>query len=208
VTVSCFFFSVQVVLQLRIYALYGRSRNIAISMVTAFILEIITVTILLVMASVELTAMPEAVYETLTWCKPMDLPPWLIYFGVAVLIFETILSLLALFKTYQRVREVGSFPFTPTDLLDLLLRDSNLYYVGILTVYSVNVSLWSNHMEIHLDLAAGFTVAIPAVLASRIMLNVRLAHYGSRMLSVLSPSDVSIDMPEFNGHESIELSIR
>lgn len=74
--------------------------------------------------------MLEVADKTLSRCRILYLPSWILYFAVVILIFEAGLSFLAMFKTYERFRDTGTISFSPDNLVDLLLRDSNFYYLG------------------------------------------------------------------------------
>ncbi|KAJ7152723.1 hypothetical protein C8R43DRAFT_950723 [Mycena crocata] len=180
-----------VILQLRIYALYNGSPRIAALIVSAFLVEVVAV----------VGIVAEAV-GNLVRCKITDVPPWLWVFWVAVTSFELLLCILAIYKGYERLPVLGHSPHRQV-LQDILVRDSVLYYLGIQIVYIVNLIFWikdtvkhkSNPQEsifsVLMSTQKALTVALPSVLGSRLMINVR--HTPPSTNTLVSPSDISLD---------------
>jgi len=175
-------------------------------MIIAFILEITTVLVMFSVESSTLLAKSWTIPDTVTWCQPQSIPTWLPYFGLTILLFETTLSFFALLRTYQRFRDTGDLPMTSKNLFSLLLRDSNMYYLGIVIVYAVNVTYWITDMIRYMDVTAGPAVVLPSVLGSHLMLNVRLAYYGSLESPPTNFESQYLNMPNVStATESVEL---
>jgi len=189
--------SVEVILQLRIYALYDRSRKIAVLLLSAFLLQMGCLIALLLFGSLDILVVSESV-GYLSRCRAMSVPPLLWLLWVVFLVFECLLCFLAILKAYQRVKTEGKIPFSSGGLQDILLRDSVLYYILIMLVYTANIVLWVRQLPDSLDVMTGYAVAFPCVMGSRLMINVRSVHWNPLMHTIPSPSDISLHVPDTN----------
>lgn len=73
-----------------------------------------------------------------TGCIPTNVKPYAWTYWIPVLVFESILFLLALVKSIRRGRENAETPY----LLIVLLRDSIIYYGGTLGIILTNFLVW------------------------------------------------------------------
>ncbi|KAJ7487964.1 hypothetical protein FB451DRAFT_730147 [Mycena latifolia] len=117
----------QVILQLRIYALYDGSPKIAALICSIFFMEVLSVVGMFSVASANTEVVAEAMGDMVR-CKVTAVPSWLWLFWVAVTSFEFLLCILAAYKGYQRVRASGQFGGHQV-LEDILIRDSVMFYI-------------------------------------------------------------------------------
>lgn len=73
-----------------------------------------------------------------TGCVPIDIPRWCWTYWVPALTFDSTLFLLSLLKTIHVSRD----PVQQSSLLSVLLRDSFLYYGGVMMVALANFMAW------------------------------------------------------------------
>ncbi|KAJ6564973.1 hypothetical protein DFH09DRAFT_286258 [Mycena vulgaris] len=180
--------SIQVILQLRIYALYDGSPKVTALIISVFFMEVICAVAMFGFTSANIRVVAEAMGDMVR-CKVTAVPSWLWLFWVAVTSFELLLCVLALYKGYQRIRISGLFKSQQV-LQDILLRDSVLFYVAIQGVYIFNLVFWIQDPKDSLDVLTGMAVAVPCVMCGRLMINVRqaLPHRDT----LISPSDISL----------------
>ncbi|KAF8881204.1 amino acid permease-domain-containing protein [Infundibulicybe gibba] len=95
--------SVEVILQLRIYVLYNRSRRIAALMITAFCAQIITVVAILCIVSIHGTVVAESNGIT-NRCTIGSISPWMRLLWFVLTGFEFLLCALALYKGYEYLK--------------------------------------------------------------------------------------------------------
>ncbi|KAJ7910846.1 hypothetical protein B0H13DRAFT_2011099 [Mycena leptocephala] len=161
--------AIQVILQLRIYALYDASPRIAALIIGAFAVEILAVIGMFGVGSNHIEAVAEAV-GNIVRCKATVIPSWLWLLWIPATSFELLLCVLAVYKGYQRFRTIGH-----QVLHDILVRDSVMYYLAIQCVYICNLIYWVNDAKTSLEVLTALAIALPSVMGSRLMINVRLA---------------------------------
>ncbi|KAJ7773861.1 hypothetical protein B0H16DRAFT_113702 [Mycena metata] len=179
--------SAQVILQLRIYALYDASPQIRAILISTFTVEVLTAIVVFGVASADnkFKVFAETI-ASLVRCNATVIPSWLWVFWLAVASFEFLLCVLAIYKGYHRVKSIG-----PQTLHHILVRDSVMFYLAIQVIYACNLISWVNHPKITLDLTTGLAIALPSVLSNRMLINVRHALYAPNRLD--SPSDISLE---------------
>ncbi|KAJ7351383.1 hypothetical protein DFH08DRAFT_957700 [Mycena albidolilacea] len=189
-------FGVFVILQLRIYALYDASPRIAALIVGAFAVEILAVIGMFGVGSNHIEAVAEAV-GNMVRCKATVVPSWLWLLWIPATSFELLLCVLAVYKGYQRFRTIGH-----QVLHDILVRDSVMYYLAIQCVYIYNLIYWVNDAKTSLEVLTALAIALPSVMGSRLMINVRLALIPPTTLSEISLGEISFPGPSNNPDSS------
>ncbi|KAJ7362255.1 hypothetical protein DFH08DRAFT_840570 [Mycena albidolilacea] len=177
--------AIQIILQLRIYALYDASPRIGALIVSAFSLEVLAVVGMFGFGSADATVVAEAV-GVMVRCNVTAVPAWLWVLWVPVTSFELLLCVLALYKGYQRVESTGH-----KALQDILVRDSVLYYLAIQCVYIFNLFCWVKDVEASLEALTALAVALPSIMSGRMMINLRYALVPPNTMA--SPSEISLE---------------
>ncbi|KAJ7866035.1 hypothetical protein B0H14DRAFT_2733412 [Mycena olivaceomarginata] len=149
--------AIQIILQLRIYALYDASPRIGALIVSAFSLEVLAVVGMFGFGYAEVTVVAEAV-GVMVRCNVTAVPAWLWVLWVPVTSFELLLCVLALYKGYQRVESTGH-----QALQDILVRDSVMYFLAIQFVYIFNLFCWVKDVEASLEALTALAVALPSI---------------------------------------------
>ncbi|KAJ6597712.1 hypothetical protein DFH09DRAFT_1132489 [Mycena vulgaris] len=160
----------QVTLCLRLYAMYGRSKKLLAFLVTLVLGEFAGMIVLLVLPKegVVGTNNPSAL---LFICADADPPGehWIAYVPVLTLVTESCFLSLAVFKAWQQWR-IG---IRGGHLLPQLTKESVLFFTAIVAVHLANLIIWLfNTIETN-EMFTGFTFAVPAVLANRLLISVR-----------------------------------
>ncbi|KAJ6576447.1 hypothetical protein DFH09DRAFT_1149393 [Mycena vulgaris] len=164
------FITPQVTLCLRLYAMYGRSKKLLAFLITLVCGEFAGMIVLLVLPKegVVGTNNPSAL---LFICADADPPGehWIAYVPVLTLVTESCFLSLAVFKAWQQWR-IG---IRGGHLLPQLTKESVLFFTAIVAVHLANLIIWLfNTIETN-EMFTGFTFAVPAVLANRLLISVR-----------------------------------
>ncbi|KAJ7142134.1 hypothetical protein C8R43DRAFT_892158, partial [Mycena crocata] len=156
-----------VILCLRLYAMYGRSRKVLAALVSLLISEVAALVIFFEIPKAGLI---------MFICADADPPHvhWMAYVPVIMLTTESIFLGLALFKVLDH------FPSGTYDggrIIPRLTRQSVLFFFGvrdkIFIVHLANLVVWMINTLTVNELLTGYSFAIPAVLANRLLISVR-----------------------------------
>ncbi|KAH8087208.1 hypothetical protein BXZ70DRAFT_545077 [Cristinia sonorae] len=178
----------ELILQLRIYAMYFGNRKILTLMATTTISCIVVATTLLMISLVKLQENSHLV-PGMSFCAVIKLPKNFYAFWIPVLISETLLCGLALVQGLQTFFRLRGVYHTSRELLESLMRDSLLYFVTIFVVYVVNLTIWFSGNPATLEAAVGYAVTVTCVMGNRLCLNVRgMLQSNSELLSLSKTS--------------------
>ncbi|KAG7086842.1 hypothetical protein E1B28_002763 [Marasmius oreades] len=187
--------SVQIILQLRLFALYERSLHIKIILILSFCIQLGAIIAIFINGArsgqVKWTAV-----GPLSKCQVLNVASNFWAFWVTLLAYECLLCCLALNKGYERLRASNQQFVTwagfQVGLQDVLIRDSVGYYMGCCVIYAINLSLWVDSLPNTFDLATGLGVAYPSLIGNRLMINLRRVFYDSQVTNTTSPSEISL----------------
>ncbi|KAH7931422.1 hypothetical protein BV22DRAFT_15306 [Leucogyrophana mollusca] len=157
--------SVQAILQLRVWAIYGRSRKMYYFLVATSALEVATMIALIVMTLSSIENLP--IISTPTGCSYEGLLPLSALFWTPALIVEPILCTLVLRKALYSIRGHGS-------LSAMLARDS------IFVELTASTIVWA-HFPDYINIFMPWSAALPSLLGNRLLLNMR-EHFAPREL--------------------------
>ncbi|GJE98854.1 hypothetical protein PsYK624_150910 [Phanerochaete sordida] len=160
--------AVQIILQLRIYALYEQSRKILIFLIVMCSLEVSAMAILIGMTMSHLQGIP--IISTETGCAYQALLSVSSVFWIPGLVYEPILFGLVAYKAWGK-RDEPSVP-----LIVRMARDSLIYFAVIFVELLVSTVIWAHEPE-WINLFNPWSAALPSLLGSRLMLNMREAVY-------------------------------
>uniref|UniRef100_A0A8H7XYL0 Uncharacterized protein n=1 Tax=Psilocybe cubensis TaxID=181762 RepID=A0A8H7XYL0_PSICU len=156
----------QMIMQLRIKALYGRTISNLITIV--WVLEV-TAVISLGIASLA------AIDDTTTMCNPTYLPRFAFLFWVPVIVFETFLFSLALRIAYQNYKEIGTW--RGASLLYIVLRDNFSFFACAFGLYIITATTWLAADPRYFTVPGSFSCALTTVMGARLILNLCEAYY-------------------------------
>ncbi|KAK0217642.1 hypothetical protein EDD85DRAFT_364839 [Armillaria nabsnona] len=165
-----------VILELRLYTMYGNSCKILGLFVLLTALECLTMGLIFGLPGSGTISTNEPV-SGLFMCADADPPDhhWIVYYWVAVLVIESILLCLALRQAWlHRPSASGS------DLMRKLTRDSVVYFLV-------------NRITLN-ELGTAFAFVISSLFANRLVIAVRRAHYMSLFEQESQLSEVTTEI--------------
>ncbi|KAF5337825.1 hypothetical protein D9758_015718 [Tetrapyrgos nigripes] len=166
----------EIILQMRLYALYFLDRKVLVMMVATFIVTAASSAAIMGVVLSKITAFSVPIPVIGSFCVPTRIPNWFYTFWIPILTFETVLCALVLMKGVQTFRASGS-PFqSGRKLVGILIRDSVVYYLVMLATYLTCLLVWVIGTTDMLEIPIGFSIAMSCVLGNRVILNVRLAN--------------------------------
>ncbi|KIJ60035.1 hypothetical protein HYDPIDRAFT_32614 [Hydnomerulius pinastri MD-312] len=183
---------VQFILQMRLYALYNHSRKLLYLMGGAYIVEIATMSTILVIANVIANTVNEPA-SGIFICDDLNTPKIFYSFWLAPLVFESILCLLAIWIGIQRSKE----HFRPasirgTRLVNVVIMGNVGYFVGILLACIVNAAMWQNLSSQWMEVPEGFFQAIEIIAGCRLILHTRSAATRDPNATITAPVQIPL----------------
>ncbi|KAF8632691.1 hypothetical protein AX15_001744 [Amanita polypyramis BW_CC] len=186
--------AVELVLQLRLYALYGCSRRIAGLLLTLFALQVsVLVGLCTYGTTIEFTKSKMHKVGDYVLCMPLRSSG--AFYGTywtVLASFEAFVLGLTLHKGYQNYRRRGAGPLL-TDISPTLLQDSIVYLFFVETAYVANAVLAYIGWQDDVIFLSGLAYVMPIVMGSRMTINVRRA-FEEHLRSPTSPSQVSLNL--------------
>ncbi|KIM86912.1 hypothetical protein PILCRDRAFT_815363 [Piloderma croceum F 1598] len=182
-----------VILELRLYAMYGRSKKILLLLFALISCEATAMGVLFGVAKAGVIGTNNP-YEGVFICAdgdPLNGSHWIMFYWVAVCSIESCLLGLALYKAWEhRHRTQGG------GLMRALTRDSVLYFIMIFWIYLANLVLWAKNRITLDELGTSYSLVISVILANRLMISVRSSYYQKETTSVTNlPSIAFNDFP-------------
>ncbi|KAJ7863985.1 hypothetical protein B0H14DRAFT_2440828 [Mycena olivaceomarginata] len=157
----------QLILCLRLYAMYARSKKVLVFLVFLLLCQIAGLLVLLYIPQPGLVGTNNPVYG-LFICADGDPPHkhWIAYAPMINILGESVLLSLAMYKAYEQRRSGGR-------ILPQLTRESLFFFTAILGIHVGNLTCWMVNNLTTDELFTGFAMGIPAVLANRLLISVR-----------------------------------
>jgi hypothetical protein len=187
----------EVILQMRLYALYLLNKKVLAFMIVGFLASSGCAAVILGTVLSRVTATSELIPGK-RFCIPLGISPYFYTFWIPILVFECFLGTLALIRGIQTTRfDHGVFHFG-RDLVNILIRDSVLYFLVIFATYLTNLVVWATQSEYVTEIPIVFSVTMSCVMGNRIILNVRGVR---RELASSSSSKGSVDPPHLLPHQ-------
>ncbi|KAJ6468126.1 hypothetical protein C8R47DRAFT_1151922 [Mycena vitilis] len=162
----------EVILQMRLYALYFLNKKVLALMVGTFIISTATSAVIMGTVLQKLTARAHPL-PGMTFCVPGDVPDWFFTFWIPILMFESLLCGLALYRGFQTFRASGGVFQSGKHLVAILIRDSVLYFLVMFATYLTNMLVWLSAPPSLLEIPITFSIALSCCLGNRLVLNVR-----------------------------------
>ncbi|KAG8748671.1 hypothetical protein FRC10_000062 [Ceratobasidium sp. 414] len=168
----------QVIIQVRIAAMFSQDKRILVPMVLLFLAQAIGMAAIIGTAFEKMQAGNEPV-PGFRACALKGVPSRMYIYWATNLSFEAILFSLAVFKAWQNFTgRKGTRPgWSGPRILNILIRDSILYFSVIFVTYVMNLTAWSTGGGSLYQLAIALAIALRASMGSRLLLNVREAYY-------------------------------
>jgi len=183
----------EAILQMRLYALYLMNKKVLAFMLICFLASSTCAAVIMGTVLSRITAISELVPGQ-NFCIPLGIPPHFYVFWIPIIAFETVLGALALIRGVQTVNSDQGLLHFGRDLVNILIRDSVLYFLVIFATYLTNIVVWSTQSEYLTEIPIAFAAAMSCVMGSRIILNLR------EVKRELSFWQTSGDVPHFHHH--------
>jgi len=161
----------ELILQLRLYALYFRDRRVLVLMAVVFVAAVAASTILMVVSLNKIIAVSNLI-PGLPFCVPLEIPKTFYAFWIPILVSESLMCGLALLRGLQSYHDRQRHQ-SSRHLVEILVRDSFLYFLILFAVYLSNTVIFIIGNPSQLESAIGYSVAMSCVMGNRLVLNVR-----------------------------------
>jgi len=171
-------------LQIRIYALYGADKRILTLMLTVFTMCAAVSAWIFGKALLGLAVVAVEIPGG-RFCNLPTIPPHIYVFWVPQVFIGTLLCALALIRAFQSFKSHGSLFYQGQCLIDILIRDSVMYFLVIGLAILGCLIVWVKEKNALVEVPIAFSVALVCSLCSRIILNLREAHQGDNSNSVI-----------------------
>ncbi|KAJ7318579.1 hypothetical protein DFH08DRAFT_892255 [Mycena albidolilacea] len=180
----------QVIMQIRVHALYGQNRTLKIVLSLLFLVAIsgefgIGLAQLL-RAKRELGTSASYVQAIPFLRDPLALctgtiPKFLVFYPVPMMGFDTILLILVVYKAYliqlDEVSITSDKRWTGTRVMRIMFRDSVIYFACTVGVNLFNLLLWVAGPFDLFTLGTAWAVTVPVMAASHVLFNMRSAYH-------------------------------
>ncbi|TDL18499.1 hypothetical protein BD410DRAFT_793204 [Rickenella mellea] len=176
---------VELLLMLRVWALYKRDKRILYFLIALYVAEITANTVILGMSLPSLTTVAplHGLFPPgfpLSGCFPTKVPGFFFSYWIPTLVFESILFILMLFNFVRLAREN-----TPMPLLTLFFRDGTVYYAVIFAALLIQVLLYELDNTAIKQVAIGWLLTMFSIMGTRLVLNLRAASVGAAELETV-----------------------
>ncbi|KAI5991092.1 hypothetical protein F5J12DRAFT_470548 [Pisolithus orientalis] len=174
---ACFLvWLVQIILQMRLSALYNRSRKVLLLMGSAFLVEILAMIAILITANLTSGTSNEPI-PGVKICTNEDTSNSFYVFWLPILCFEFLLCSLAVRAGIQRSRDEISFMALSNRvfLFDVLIKGNVGYFLVIFLVGVMNAVMWGVLSPEWVEIPEGFPHAVAVIAGCRLILHIRHA---------------------------------
>ncbi|KAJ7090868.1 hypothetical protein B0H15DRAFT_837135 [Mycena belliarum] len=197
--------SIEMVLALRIYAIYGCDRKIGlflVALITGFLGVMIAVPIL----AFDYTRLPSWPGPCIVAGKPSIAgPKFIIAFYASPMTLDIIMTVMTVFRVIRQNRNGGG-----SSLMNRVVRDGLLYFFAITSLNMLNVIFFIQKDQFIQSINAPMSIQISSVLCCRLILNLRsqsdprsvvkkFSHSRGRWVTdIVNPNDVPQDTIRFS----------
>jgi len=176
------------ILTIRIYAMFKCNKRLLVVLLTLYALWIGSETILIGLVTSRFKS-NEALRDIFTGCAPTNIPTWCYIYWLPSLAFESLLLILACWKTIQE----ASSSFWTSKIMVVLLRDSVLYFGGVTLFTIANFLAWYIAPLPLYGMFIACHIGFQSIIGCRMLLNIReTAAKGETQASNFSSSSTNI----------------
>jgi len=168
--------AVEAILATRVWALWDGNRIILGILLFGLAAEMAVMSFILGTTSSRLDTISE-VFPGVEFkvCIPLNTPPYFFAFWIPPLAFGTMVLILACYRGLTSVqfglRDLGK------TLVAVILRDSVMYFAAIVATDLLCTTVWLQRSDVLFQTVVGPGLAVPSVLGSRLLLNLREVYY-------------------------------
>ncbi|KIK47640.1 hypothetical protein CY34DRAFT_799161 [Suillus luteus UH-Slu-Lm8-n1] len=177
----------QCIMQLRIYAMYRRTRPILLILVFGFLSEFLAVIVMIwrTIGPTSKLVVTDEPFPGKHLCSFSGINTNFIYLFIPVLCFEILLFFLAIRVSLSNMRErratPGASSLRVNTFMSMLVRDSILYFFINVVMCAIVMGLWRNAVALHANISIPFIMLVEMVIGTRMVIN--LKEHCSRRLS-------------------------
>lgn len=177
----------QCIMQLRIYAMYQRTRRILVILVFAFFSEVLAVVVIIwkTIGPASKLVVTNEPFPGKHLCSFSGISTDFVYLFIPVFCFEILLFFLAIRVSLNNTRERKATPGTSSlrvnSFMSILVRDSILYFFINLAMCAIVMALWRNLAALHANLSIPFIMFLEIMIGTRMVINFK--EHCSRRLS-------------------------
>ncbi|KAI0946521.1 hypothetical protein AcW1_009962 [Taiwanofungus camphoratus] len=162
----------ELILQLRLYALYLLDRRVLVFTAMNCLVAAAASTVVMgsVLAKISATVQ---ILPNRTFCMLTGVSSYFYAFWIPMLVSESVLCGLAMYCGFQNYRSEPTLFQAGKRLVVVLIRDSVFYFVVMFATYLTNAIVFIVGKPNDMEIPIGFAVALPCVMGNRLCLNVR-----------------------------------
>lgn len=177
----------QCIMQLRIYAMYRRTRWILMILLFSFFSEVLAIVVIIwrTIGPTSKLVVTDEPFPGKHMCSFSGINTNFIYLFIPVLCFEILLFFLAIRISLNNIREWRATPCTSLRIntfMSMLVRDSILYFFINLAMCAIVMGLWHNAAALHANISIPFIMLVETVIGTRMVIN--FMEHCSRRLSL------------------------
>lgn len=165
----------QIILQVRLYALYYLNKKILALMVIWFLAATVSSAVIMG-TTLSILGARSHIIPGIPFCVPVDVPRHLYAFWIPIIAFESLLCAMALYRGFQGIVGDGSLFRSGRRLVTILVRDSILFFLVVFAAYCTNFLILVFGNDNLIEIPLGFSIAMSCVMGNRLILNVRHLH--------------------------------
>jgi len=170
----------EAILQLRIYALYSLNKRLLAVMMILY-LACSACSAWIIITYVPSIAMNSPIFQDITAlpvtdgnsCLPQLLPLGIFEYWIPMLSYDSLLCVLVLFQGFRRFRSNSSIFLSGKRLVNILIRDSVIYFLVIFVTYLTCLLIWAFARRSFILVPVGFSFTMSCIMANRVVLNSR-----------------------------------
>lgn len=185
----------ELILQLRLYALYGLNKKVMALMGTVFAAAFVSsATIMgLALSRIEVTVLTLFDYS---FCAPLNLAQitYFYAFWIPIIICESLLCALVLARALNGWKRKSTLLAAGRELVAVLVRDSVVYFLVLFAVYLTNTVIFVGGDVIKTEAAVNYAVSMSCVMGSRLCLNVRGVVWHDDEIVVARPPTLALPL--------------
>lgn len=169
----------QCIMQLRIYAMYRRTRPILIILVLGFFSEFLAVVVMIwrTIGPTSKLVVTDEPFPGKHLCSFSGINTNFIYLFIPVLCFEILLFFLAIRISLSNMRErrasLGTSSLRVNTFMSMLVRDSIFYFFINLAMCAIVMGLWRNAVALHANISIPFIMLVEMVIGTRMVINLK-----------------------------------
>jgi len=167
-------FVVEVILQVRLYALYRQNKTIILVVSTLFVVQITTmITIALSKLKPDAGLLMIPGFDShLPICSSI-IPDKFFAFWIPVMTFDFILLVLVTSRAIVHHRSLSDNSWSSSVLMSILVRDSLFYFVCNFSIFLITTLVWLLGPSTLFTVATSWTIVVPSTAASRVLISMR-----------------------------------